>query len=45
MLWKMKKACEGEGPVGVTVAFGKRRQFFQSVRRPPAGHLLTIRPG
>lgn len=27
MLWKIKKACEGEGPVGVTVAFGSGGSF------------------
>lgn len=27
MLWKIKKVCEGEGPVGVTVAFGSGGSF------------------
>ncbi len=27
MLWKIKKACEGEGPVWVTVAFGSGGSF------------------
>lgn len=27
MLWKLKMACEGEGPVGVTVALGSRGSF------------------
>lgn len=28
MLWKIKKACEREGPVGVTMAFGSGGSLF-----------------